>query len=142
MRSFEESVVVRATPEAIFALYADVAGWPAWDPEVRAASLDGPFAAGSTGSLTPTKGPRARITVVGVAPGRSFDVESRLPLCTMRFEHVLEPRGAETLVTHRVVFRGPLTFVFARVVGRSIRAGLPGTLAGLRAAGERVVAAA
>jgi hypothetical protein len=59
MQSFlEESVLVRAAPEVVFALYADVSGWAGWDPDVRSASIDGPFVTGAVGSLTPMKGPR------------------------------------------------------------------------------------
>ena len=137
MRSFlEQSVLVRAAPEVVFALYADVPGWAGWDPDVRAASIDGPFVTGAVGSLTPMKGPRNRIAFVSVVPGRSFDVEARLPLCTMRLEHVLDREGECTRVTHRVLFRGPLALLFGWLVGRGIRAGMPGTLAGLRAACE------
>ena len=73
MRSLlEQSVLVRAAPETVFALYADVPGWTGWDPDVRAASIDGPFVTGAVGSLTPMKGPRNRIAFVSVVPGRSF----------------------------------------------------------------------
>jgi hypothetical protein len=94
------SIVVRASPARIFALYADAAGWATWEPD------------------------------------RAFDAEARLPGCIMRFEHELEPRGPETHVTHRVVFTGPLTWLFGWLIGRQIDRGMDGTLAGLKRAAE------
>lgn len=134
--TFEGTVTVRATPARIFALWADPAGWGRWDPDVRAATLEGPFAAGATGTITPREGPTLRIKVTRVEADRAFDAEARLPLCTMRFEHALAPDGELTRVTHRVVFEGPLALVFGALIGPSLRRGIPGTMAGLKAACE------
>ena len=74
--------MVRATPARVFALYADSAGWPRWDPDLRSASLVGPFAPGSVGSITPKKGPPTRIRLTRVVADRAFDAEAKLPGCT------------------------------------------------------------
>jgi hypothetical protein len=121
----------------VFRLYRDVDGWSAWDPDVRPSSVEGGLQRGASGTLTPTRGPRASITVTDVQEDVSFTVESRLPLCTMRFEHELRPRGHMTHVVHRVTFMGPLAFLFGRVIGTQIRKGLTRTLQGLKAASER-----
>lgn len=136
MPAFDGTITVRATPARVFALWADPAGWGRWDPDVRQATLDGPFAEGATGAITPRQGPTMRIRVTRVEQDRAFDAEARLPLCTMRFEHWLEPAGADTRVTHRVVFAGPLAAVFGALIGPSLRRGIPGTMAGLKAACE------
>lgn len=136
MRTCLGTIVVRATPARIFALYADAAGWASWDPDIAAATREGPFAAGSTGTITPKQGPTTRIRLTRVIADRAFDAEARLPGCTMRFEHELEPRGAETHVTHRVVFEGPMAWLFGRLIGRQIDRGMAGTLAGLKRAAE------
>ncbi|MCE2940294.1 MAG: SRPBCC family protein [Gemmatimonadota bacterium] len=136
MRSCVGTVTVRATPSRLFALYADSAGWARWDPDIRAATLDGPFAVGSTGSISPKQGPTTTIRLTRVVPDRAFDAEARLPGCTMRFEHELEARGAETVVTHRVVFEGPMAWLFGRLIGAQIDKGMAGTLAGLKQAAE------
>lgn len=136
MTHFEGTVHVQATPAQVFALWADSPGWAAWDPDVKAASIDGPFVAGATGTITPTQGPTMRIRVTRVVPDRAFDAEARLPLCTMRFVHECEAEGDRTRVTHRVHFEGPLAFVFRRVIGPSLERGIPGTMAGLRRAVE------
>jgi uncharacterized protein YndB with AHSA1/START domain len=136
MSDYLGSILVEASPAAVFACWADAAGWARWDPDVKAASMDGPFAAGTTGRITPRAGPTMAIRLTRVEPDRAFDAEARLPLCTMRFEHWMEPRGRETVVTHRVVFAGPLAFLFRRIIGPQLTRGIPGTMAGLKRAVE------
>jgi hypothetical protein len=136
MSDYRGAILVQGSPAAVFACWADAAGWARWDPDVRAASMDGPFTTGTTGRITPRQGPTMAIRLTRVEPDRAFDAEARLPLCTMRFEHWLEPRGPETLVTHRVVFSGPLAFLFRRIIGPQLTQGIPGTMAGLKRAVE------
>lgn len=132
----EERIDIDASPEAVMACYQDVPGWSRWDPDTRWATLDGPFRAGATGILCPSKGFAVRMHVVGVTR-LGFVVESPVPLCTLRFEHELAPIPGGTRVTHRVVFCGPLSSLFGRIVGRRVRTGLPVTLANLKRLLER-----
>ena len=136
MKQFSEEITVNTNPERIFMLYEDVKNWSVWDPDVASSSLSGPFTAGTTGKLKPTKGPEAKIKIVTVDKNKSFTVRSQLPLCTMLFEHQLMPVKSSTRVIHRVTFSGPLSFFFGRVVGSQIRRGLPGTLRCLKQAVE------
>ena len=143
-RVSSESVEVRAAPARVFALWRDASGWPAWDPDLESASLDGPFAVGSRGTLKPRGAPRTTIELTDVAPDRAFTAVARLPLCRMVFEHEIEPFDESSdgpsdercRVTHRVRFAGPLAPLFARLIGPSIERGLPGTMAGLKRAAE------
>lgn len=130
--AIEASIVIAATPAEIFAVYRDVPGWSAWDPDTRRASLDGPFALGTTGELVPTKGRRVTMQIVALEPDRLFTVEARIPLFRMRFEHRLEPVHAGTRAWHRVEFSGALAFLFGPLVGGPLHDGLPATLRGLK----------
>lgn len=38
--------------ERIWALYEDVSTWPQWDEQAESVTRDGPFAAGSSGTMT------------------------------------------------------------------------------------------
>lgn len=136
---FEEQVTITTQPHAIFKLYRDVSGWSLWDPEVRSSSIDGPFVAGATGRLRPKAGPEARILLVDVQPDISFTVESRFPLCMVKFEHELQAKEMGTRVRHRVTFSGPLAPVFGWIIGSRIRRGLSGTLTGLKRVAEQTV---
>ena len=132
----QHGIDIDAPPERVFALWADPAGWPRWDPDLEEATLEGPFAAGSRGTLKPRGAPRTRVELRRVEPPRAFTAVARLPGCRMVFEHVLEARPGGCRACHAVRFEGVLGGLFRRLLGGQVRRGLPGTLAGLKAAAE------
>ncbi len=135
----EHRITVAAPADTIFALYADVPNWHTWDPDTKRARLDGPFAVGSRGRLTPTQGNTVPMVLTRVVPGRAFTAQSRIPLFSMVFEHELTPlTGAQTEVVHRVSFTGPLSLLLAPLMTRRLNSGLPVTLARLQARAEGV----
>lgn len=121
--TIEKSIFIAASPSTIFALYADMSNWPTWDPDVRAASLNGPFASGTSGKLKPSSGPESRIMLSDVAPNRAFTIECRLPLCVMRFRHELTPSSDGTTARHAVSFQGLLAPVFSRLMAKTCAKG-------------------
>lgn len=131
-----ESIFIDASPDAVFAVYADVAHWPDWDPDTREASIDGPFVSGARGRLVPGKGFPVPMLFTSVEPGRGFTVVSRVLFSTMSFEHRLRPEGAGVLVTHGVAFRGPFAWFLRRLVGGRVRHGLPLTMRRLKSHAE------
>ncbi len=133
---FEHATTIAAGAETIFAIYADVSNWPSWDPDAKAASIEGAFVSGAKGVITPEGGPKSTIYFTEVIRNRSFTVDCKLPLCLMRFEHELEASGSGTLATHRVIFSGALAFFFGRVIGSGIKKALPAALAGLKRVAE------
>jgi hypothetical protein len=134
---FEASTQINASSAAVFSLYANVAGWPTWDPDVKAASLEGAFVSGAQGVIAPKGGPKSAIVFTEVVKDRKFTAQCKLPLCVMRFEHVLdEMQGSGTTATHRVIFEGMLAPLFGRLIGSGMRKTLPGALAGLKRAAE------
>jgi hypothetical protein len=133
------NIKISAPREAVFALYEDVSAWPVWDHETVEVHLPDGLRGGSKGWLKPRKGPKARVRVAEVTPGRSFTMEGRLPLCRMHFSHDLESIGCDTKATHSVRFFGPLGFLFRRVIGKEIDASLPSTLRGLKEVSETCV---
>jgi hypothetical protein len=136
MRTFSGTVDVHASASTVFGLWADAASWAVWDPDVKAATRDGPFAAGAVGTITPRQGPTMRIAITRVVPNAAFDAVARLPGCRMTFVHEMTPLAHGVRVTHTVHFDGPLAFVFRAVIGPSLVKGIPGTMAGLKAAAE------
>jgi hypothetical protein len=124
--TFQFSVVAKAAqPEHVWPFYADTSRWLEWDHELSDVKLEGPFAAGTKGALKPKDGPRTRFVLSAVEPLKGFSDTSFLPLASMDFEHKLEPVAEGTRLTHIVTIRGPLTFVWRRVIGRKIAAQLP-----------------
>ncbi|MCU0927328.1 MAG: SRPBCC family protein [Hydrogenophaga sp.] len=134
----EHRTTIATPPATIFRLYADVANWHRWDPDTKSATLDGTFAVGSRGSLTPAKGNTVPMVVTSADPAHGFTVESRIPLLLrMVFEHELVARGpATTEVMHRVTLSGPLAWLIGPALRRQLDAGLPVTLARLKRLAE------
>ena len=133
--SILHQIEIDATAEVIFALYAEVEGWPSWDSETTAVSLPG-LKHGAQGWLKPRNGPKARISVIDVVANQSFTVEGKLSFCRMQFGHELHAHEAQTTATHWVKFDGPLAFVLRRLIGTGIDQTQPHTLEGLKRASE------
>lgn len=131
MWQFEHSETTTASPEQLWAHYSDPVTWPRWDHGTAEVTIDGPMAAGTTGKLKPVKGPRARFVFTDVTPGVGFTDVTRLPLARLTFAHVIEPVSGSSRITHRVSLSGPLSPLFARVVGRTIAAELPSAMRAL-----------
>jgi len=133
----EATVFVSAPPEVVFAIYRDVANWHTWDPDTKAAALEGPFAVGVRGQLTPSKGRAVPMQVVEVTENRSFTVECKVPLFCMWFEHELAPSSLGTQVTQRLRTTGLLGFLLNPIIGKQVREGFPKTLASLKRLAEQ-----
>jgi hypothetical protein len=120
-----------ALPEAVFAVWADVAGRPAWDPEVRFASLDVPFAVVSRGRLVPLRGRPSRFEITELdAPARHV-IEVSLPLASLGLVRSVAPQGGGARVVHSVAFTGPLGWLFARLLEPRFARALPSAVAGV-----------
>ena len=132
----EHRTTVNAPPDVIFRIYEDVGNWHTWDPDTKQATLDGPFRVGSRGTLTPTRGRTVPMLLTEVVPAARFTAESRIPLFLMGFEHELKPVGVATEVTHRVTLSGAVRLVIGRMLVGQMNAGLPVTLARLKALAE------
>jgi hypothetical protein len=52
MWTAEHSIETSAPPEAVWRLWAEVAGWPNWNADLAQAELDGEFREGSTIRMT------------------------------------------------------------------------------------------
>jgi uncharacterized protein YndB with AHSA1/START domain len=137
----EASAVTAATPEQVWAVWADVAGWSQWDHAVESAELDGPFEQGTRGVLKPTGGPKTRFTMTEATPNRSFTDRAGLPLGSLEFIHSLTPTVNGTIIVHRVCMRGPLTPVFRRLIGSNIERGLPSAVTALARLAEGALSA-
>jgi len=134
---FEAKILINAPIERLYSLYANVAGWPLWDTSLKSSSINGQFSSGATGTLQPMSGPKAKIIFSEVVPNRSFTVESKLLLCTLRFEHELSPLDNQVQVLHRVSFIGLLAPLLGRLIGPPMRKGLPHALEGLKRVAEQ-----
>ncbi|WP_290049643.1 SRPBCC family protein [Amycolatopsis solani] len=107
---YEHSETSTAPAAAIWPLWADTTRWPEWDAGVRSVVVDGPFTAGTSGTMTMDGMPPIPFTLTEVTEGRSFTDETRLPDSFLRFEHVLTDVEGGTRITYRVTVDGPEGF--------------------------------
>ena len=133
---FEASTIIDAPTATVFALYADVAGWPSWDPDLKSASLPGNFVSGATGEVVPHSGPKSALHFVEVIHGKSVRMECKLPLGMMHFDYELKTQGKSTVATHRTTFSGLLAPIWSRLIGSGMKKTLPAALAGLKKRAE------
>jgi len=128
MWKYQHSIDTDASAEAIYALYADVPNWTRWDTGVTNVTLDGPFAVGSTGTITPEGQDTMPYRLVEVEPNRSFADETDIPGAgiVVRFDHLLEPLpGGRTRITHGVTIFGPSAAELGPTIGPQIVSDLP-----------------
>ena len=108
MFEWSHTVTTSATPEQVWPLYADVSRWLEWDSGLEAVTLDGPFAAGSSGTLQVEGQPPLAWTLTDVVENVVFTDVTEIPgVATLTFVHRIEPRDLGSVVTHEVRIDGP-----------------------------------
>lgn len=125
MLIIKHTVETTASAEDIWNIWQNVSQWNTWDHGIEYSSIDGPFAEGTKGVLKPKGGPLVRTELTRVEPMRMFVDESRLFLATIVVSHELTESNDMTAVTHCIEINGPLAFVFAFLIGRTMKKNLP-----------------
>jgi len=122
--STQGSFTIDVPLEAVWALRTDVGSWALWDDEIVSASLDGPFATGSTGRIKYRRFPEGTLTMRVVEPQRRYAAEISLPGVTMNQDHRLSHSEAGTTLVEEITIDGTL----ASILGRRIKKTLPKTI--------------
>ena len=121
MPSYESSVVTRASPEAAWTAWTDVAGWSAYD-HIESARIEGEFRPGAVITSKAKGLPSSTLTVTRTERPSLWVDESRSPGMRMRFDHVIEPVDDGTRLTERARISGPLGRVFGPLLRRRLEA--------------------
>lgn len=139
MAAHGKSMEAQASPDRVWEIWSDVSTWPRWNPDVQAIEISGPFASGTTGTMTTKSGGSHAITLQGVQPGRSFRLETAaVPLTRFAFECEVKPRGqTASTISQSITMRGPLGAVFSAMMGKRIAESFGPILSGLKAEAER-----
>lgn len=93
---------IDAPAARLWALFTDVAGWPAWNAGIARITLRGPFQDGTVFTMQPPGMDAFDSTLREVAPLRGFTDETVFGDTVVRVRHAIEPLGAARV---RVVFR-------------------------------------
>ena len=118
MKPFQASTTIDASPEEIWAVLTDSAGWSSWDSGVD--GVDGELAPGQQVTIRSAVAPGRAfpVRVTRYEPGANLELTGGLPLGLFRGvrTYSLRRNGSATDVTMREVYSGPL----AGLIGRSI----------------------
>lgn len=110
-----------ASPEAFFARWVDHDTWSAWSPDTEWVRVDGPVRVGTRGVLKPAGGPKVKFVVSACDPGREYTDTSLLPGARLVFQHLVEPTATGSDLSVRVWMEGPLSGLWAKVMGAGFR---------------------
>ncbi len=128
------SIDTTASPQALWRLFEDVAGWTNWNAGIERIALHGPFASGSTFEMQPPGMDAFTSTLRDVRPNAGFVDETVLEGTRFLVSHELQalPSGG-TRITYSIRVEGPE----AATLGPLVTADFPEVLAALRALAER-----
>ena len=134
----EQTVETTASAEDVWALWADVAGWPAWNAGVERIELDGPFAIGSTILMTPPGDDAVELRIVEAVEPTLFVDEAGGGDFVVRTTHLVEPIDAErNRVVYLMEISGPEGDTIGPQIGPEISGDFPQVLTALVALAEQ-----
>jgi uncharacterized protein YndB with AHSA1/START domain len=129
MWEYEHSVETTAASETLWRYWSDVAGWPEWNEGIEKISLDGPFAVGTTFTMTPPGQDPITMRIVELVPGESFTDELDAGDVVVRTVHRLRPSApGRTRVVYRTEITGPAADQVGPELGPEITADFPEVL--------------
>lgn len=117
----KNTVETNATPTQIWRVWQDVESWKSWDEEIEFSRLDGPFKAGTTGSLKMHSSPILKTEITQCEPLRRYVFEAKLLLARSVSTSIIDQAADKTYVTLINEIRGPLAYFYALLIGRGIK---------------------
>jgi uncharacterized protein YndB with AHSA1/START domain len=132
MWATEHSVETAASPRAVWRLWADVARWPEWNGDIERIEISGPFAVGSTISMTPSGGEPIELRIADATEPERFVDEADLGGVVVRTTHRIERVDADrSRIVYRMEIDGPGSDSVGPELGPQISADFPEVLAAL-----------
>jgi Polyketide cyclase / dehydrase and lipid transport len=128
--TYTHNVETDVPPEAIWALYEDVTTWPSWDAQAERITRDGPFQAGTTGTMKFVGQEPLAYRLTKVEPLREFVDETPVGPLVVRVSHLIKPLpDGGSRITYSAEIDGPEDQ--AQQVGPMITGDFPDTMASL-----------
>lgn len=127
----------KATPEAIFKLWADINNWADYDHGIEWAKLTDSFTTGGHYTLKPKGGPKVKATILVVELNKRFVDVSHLIGAKLKFDHSITQQAGVNTVTVVMTISGPLSRLWVKILGKNQQADLEQSTANLIAKAER-----
>jgi hypothetical protein len=135
MWEFEHQAKGEATTNGVWELWADVANWGRWNADIERIEIDGPFAVGTTITMTPRGEDPVPLRIDELEQGRGFVDLAEFEGIRIRTSHRVDPLdGGRVRVTYRTEISGPAAETVGPQIGPAITADFPDTVAALLAA--------
>lgn len=132
MWEYEYSVETSASPDSVWGHWSDVAAWPQWNDGIEKIKIHGPFAVGTTFTMTPPDDDPVHMSLTEIRPGELFTDEADGGDFIVRTIHKLEPAdGGRTRIVYRTEITGPAAGEIGPQIGPEITADFPEVLAAL-----------
>jgi hypothetical protein len=132
MWEYEHSVETSASPAAVWGHWTDVAAWPQWNDGIEKIAIHGPFAVGTTFTMTPPGDDPVHMSLTEIRPGELFTDEADGGDFVVRTIHKLERAdGGRTRIVYRTEITGPAAGEIGPQIGPEITADFPEVLAAL-----------
>ena len=121
-----------ASPDEVWRHWSDLAKWPQWNAGIEKMQIDGPFAAGTTFTMTPPGDEPIRMRLTEITHGELFTDEMDGGDFTVRTVHRLEKAAdGRTRIIYRTEITGPAADQVGPQLGPAITADFPDVLAAL-----------
>jgi uncharacterized protein YndB with AHSA1/START domain len=133
MWEYEHSAETTASPEILWRLWSSIEQWPQWNAGIEKIEVDGPFAVGTTFSMTsPGDDEPIRMRLTEVVPGEFFTDEMDAGDFLVRTVHALRPSApGRTRVVYRTEISGPAAARVGPQLGPAITADFPDVVTAL-----------
>jgi uncharacterized protein YndB with AHSA1/START domain len=138
MWEYEYGIETSASPQAVWRHWSDLAAWPQWNAGIEKIEADGPFAAGTSFTMTPPGDDPISMRLTEVVPGEVFTDRMDAGDFVVTTVHRLEPLAAGgTRIVYRTEITGPAADQVGPQLGPAITGDFPEVLAALAAVAER-----
>lgn len=141
MWTFEHSVACRASRDFAWRFWTEVSNWSVVDSSVEAATLNGPFQSGTTGTTKPRGGAPIQWQLAEVHEGSSAVVLILVPGAALRFAWKFDDSGAgATRLTQRASIEGEKAQDYMATVAPELERNMPQGMRKLAEAMEKAAA--
>jgi uncharacterized protein YndB with AHSA1/START domain len=128
MWSIEHEIEADVQPKAIWRAWTEVEQWPRWNADIERISIDGPFATGSTITMTPKGQETVELRIAEAVESERFVDEADVGGTIVRTTHLIDRRADGRV---RIVYRLEASGPAEDQIGPAVSADFPETLASL-----------
>jgi hypothetical protein len=111
--------------QQVWTIWSDIDKRHTWDSDTEWAKIEGEFKAGNTFLFKPKGGPKLKMTITEATPNKSFTDCFKLPLARLYGVHEIEEIREGVRLTTTMIVKGPLYWLWQKLLAEKIVATLP-----------------